>query len=118
MSTRLRIIESLNYPRYVVGNQLDTDECPHHGHYSSTSPMCKQCAEEYGCAWFFHNDELSSLSLKPDEELVRSLEFGVHYVGGLSVRDGHDIGECKCESCSWLQAAQDLLTTATGKQML
>jgi hypothetical protein len=117
-STRLRIIESLNYPRYVVGNQLDTDECPQHGHYSRASPMCQQCVEEYECAWLFHNDELSGLSLKPDEELVRSLDFGVQYVSGLSIRDGHNPNECKCESCSWLRTARDLLTTATGKETL
>lgn len=101
------IIELLAHPRYLVLDEIDITECPHHSYYDETDPRCKYCELGEECRWLTNNEAFIALTKKPVEDLVQSLEFAVDYT---TFRfDHHNTRACICESCAWLREARHFL---------
>ena len=102
---RQQIISKLIYPRLLVKDHLDLDDCDHSGRYDLAARDCEKCDDEPECHWLYDTDEFELLQQRPLEELVDALEFALGYVGAEVSRLRHSRQRCNCESCVWLRDA-------------
>ncbi len=105
---RQKITSTLVYPRLLVGDRLDLDNCQHSGLYDSAGQDCQDCDAEPECEWLYDTEEFLLLQKRPMERMVEALEFALGYVGGEIARAKHNRQRCACEMCVWLRDAQRL----------
>lgn len=104
-----RIIQLLGFPRTLVRESIDHENCTHAGNFAPGDPVCADCASRLECRWLYHNDEFSALGEKPEAKLVEALEFALDYVEAFAHRAGHRPSKrCPCEVCAWLKGAREL----------
>ena len=111
---RRRIIEAITYPRMVLLESLDGDECPQNRYFNATHRACQFCEQGEECRWLNGNDEFSVLAEKPMDELFASLQFCIDFVDARCSRSGHNVARCPCESCSWVRQARRLAREYRG----
>ena len=109
---REKIINALNYPRWLVRGMIELDECIHSGYYARDDTECRECDYAMLCEWLNVNDECAVLEQWPFERLTDSLKFSVSMVDALISRPGHNRHTCRCQTCAWLKDAQKLLLEA------
>jgi hypothetical protein len=105
---RQRLISLLAYPRQLIRDQLELEDCRHSGQYDPGDPACIECTDEAECRWLYSNDEFAALDHKPWNALLDALEYALGFVGGYSTRNTHDQQRCGCDACSWLREAEAL----------
>ena len=113
-STRYRvlkreIIQALFYPRRLMRDNIELQQCIHSGNYCQDDDYCVDCFYNLECAWLFSNDENVSLENKAVAELTEALEYCHSYVDARTTEWGHDSSHCTCEACSWLRGAARLI---------
>lgn len=79
-SLRESLIEALSYPRKVMRNYIELDNCPHNGLYDSEDGNCLACPQQMECVWLYSNEEFAALEKKPIAEILAALEDGLEYV--------------------------------------
>ena len=107
---RLRIIETLNYPRMLLVANLDSENCPQNQYFNSKHESCQWCRQGEECRWLNRNDEFSLLAQKSTEKLVESLLFCIDYVDSRCFNANHDVRRCACDSCHWVKNARKLVS--------
>ena len=105
---REQVIEALLFPRSLVRDHIEIDQCAHAGHYAKDRKDCQQC--DYGpeCEWLYSNDEFIALERKPLPVLAQALEFALGYVDAQVSLWGHQHTSCHCDACVWLRRTQRL----------
>ena len=99
------LLEKLAYPRELVRNYQDLDQCPHSGMFDRNDVACLECEDRSECEWLYSNNEYSNLHLKPLPELVQALAFALDFVSAQVALWEHEIKECQCETCVWYREA-------------
>ena len=113
---REKIINALDYPRCLIRDTIELDECIHSGYYAREDRVCRECDDAMLCQWLNANDECTALEEHPLKRLIDSLEFAVSFVDSRSIRSGHALRSCRCEACGWLRDARGLLEEAQGRK--
>jgi hypothetical protein len=111
-SLQRSIIDALSYPREVLRNYMELDNCPHNGLYDGTDGKCLACPQRIECEWLYSNEAFAALEKKPFAEILAALENGLEYVTAQISYWEHDSRQCGCESCAWLRDAQRLVDKA------
>ncbi len=111
-SMRQRLIEALSYPRELVRNDMDLDDCPHNGLYDDEDGRCLACPQQPECEWLYNNEEFVALEQKPIAEILAALEIASDYVGAQITYWEHDSRRCRCTSCTWLRDTLRLVDEA------
>lgn len=105
---RRQMIEAITYPRMLLMESLDADECPQNLYFNPSHPACQYCEQGEECYWLNHNDEFSILAQKPMEELFGALRFCIDFVDARCNYQDHNVVRCACESCTWVRKARRL----------
>jgi hypothetical protein len=111
-SMRQNLIEALSYPRELVRNNLELDDCPHAGLYDDEDGRCIACPQQSDCEWLYNNEGFAALEKKPIAEILAALEIASDYVAAQVTYWEHDSRRCGCTSCSWLRGALRLVDKA------
>jgi hypothetical protein len=111
-SMRQSLIEALSYPRELVRNDMDLDDCPHSGLYDDEDGRCLACPQQPECEWLYNNEEFAALGQKPVAEILAALEIASDYVAAQIAYWEHDSRQCGCTSCTWLGEASRLVDKA------
>jgi hypothetical protein len=111
-SMRQVLIEALKYPRELVRDNLELDECPHAGLYDNEDGKCIACPQQSECEWLYNNEGFAALGKKPITQILTALEIAADYVAAQVTYWEHDSGRCGCTSCSWLRDALRLVDEA------
>ncbi len=106
------LIEALEYPRELVRNNLELDECPHAGLYDNEDGNCIACPQQSECEWLYNNEGFAALEKKPIAKILTALEIAADYVAAQVTYWEHDSRRCGCTSCSWLRDALHLVDEA------
>ena len=104
------IIRTLSYPRRLMRDSVELQDCSHSGNFRDDDTHCTDCFFNLECAWLFSNDENVSLADKTVAELKEALEYCHGYVDARTTEWGHDNNHCGCEACSWLRSAGRLIS--------
>lgn len=105
---RRRIIEAITYPRMVLQDSLDAEECPLNFYFNATHRACRYCERAEECRWLNGNDEFSILAKKPMDELFDSLIFCIEVLDAQCTLENHNVSHCTCDSCGWVRRARRL----------
>ncbi len=105
---RRRIIEALTYPRMMLLDNLDGEECPEQLYFNPAREWCQTCEQGIECHWLTSNEEFRVLVREPIESLSKSLQFCIDYVNAQCVDASHNVRRCPCESCRWIKSARRL----------
>ncbi len=105
---RQKITSTLVYPRLLVSDWMELDDCPHSGLYDLAARDCQDCNAGPECEWLYDTEEFLLLQERPMETLVEALEFALGCVGGEVARLRHHYQRCACEMCVWFRGAQRL----------
>jgi len=105
---RQEIINALIFPRMLVKDHLELDNCDHSGRYDGAATDCQRCGAEPQCQWLYDNDEFEAIQESTTEKLVDALEFALAYVGGEVANLKHSYRRCNCDICIWLRDAHKL----------
>ena len=70
---RNEIIQALEYPRLLIGKNLEIDSCIHSGLYDCNDKRCSRCSHEDQCMWIYQNDTPSAQQQKSDQKLLSAL---------------------------------------------
>jgi hypothetical protein len=111
-SMRPNLIEALGYPRELLRNDLELDDCPHNALYDNEDGKCLACLQRSECEWLYQNEEFAALGQKPIAEILAALEIASDYVAAQIAYWEHDNRQCGCTSCSWLRDALRLVDQA------
>ena len=117
------IIETLNYPRYELRDNLDLEHCIHGGNFDAHDSRCLGCDCEFECRWLYENDECSATQEKTIAVLIKAMESAMEYVDARVADLGHNVSECQCDACDWLKHAESIYRchfreiTVTGKSI-
>ncbi len=106
---REKLIRALSYPRFLMRDYLDLDDCAFHGTYDRNCPQCRACNQEPECQWLVSNDEFAALEGRPLVELIRAVEVAITYVDARVAFWDHDRRMCACDACRWLRSTHHLL---------
>lgn len=109
---RQSLIEALAYPRELVRNNMELDECPHSGFYDHEDGRCLTCSQQPDCEWLYNTEEFAALGQKPTNEILAALEIASDYVAAQTTYWEHDSWRCGCTSCTWLRDTLRLLDQA------
>jgi len=109
---RTRLIQSLSYPRFLLRDLMDLEECEHDGMFDAGSAECERCLQKTECRWLMSNDEFAALSEKPLKELLRAVEYALGYVDSHVAFWEHNARVCACDSCRWVRTTQSLVEEA------
>jgi hypothetical protein len=104
---KTQLIETLQFPRYMVRAGLDLEDCPHEGTFLADDLRCQECLNAEDCDWLFQIDETVSLEERPLEQLVRALGYALESVSSLLDPDQHGV-DCRCQTCNWRHQAGSL----------
>ena len=110
--TRKKLLNALDYPRFLVRDHLDLDECRHQGNYDRYDPKCGACSQQPECKWLVSHDEFSALEQKSTADLLESVKFAWLYVDAHVTFWGHNRHACACDACRWLRATNRLIEQA------
>lgn len=110
------IIESLTYPRMMMLSHMDAERCPLHLRFDPGYEKCRGCERLRECQWLTDHNEFQALSEKPVQYLYDAMLFCIDFVESRSTLDGHNIGRCACEGCSWIRDAR-YLSHQVGEQL-
>ncbi len=102
-----KLIETLEYPRYLVRVELALEDCPHDGQFDADDPRCRDCIDNEDCRWLFSSDEKARLDERPLDELVTALGFAIESIESLMEANKHD-SLCQCDACVWRKQADAL----------
>lgn len=108
-SIRQSLIEALSYPRELVRNDMDLDDCPHNGLFDDEDGRCLICPQQPECEWLYNNEEFVALEQKPIAEVLTALEIASDYVAAQIAYWEHNTEQCRCTSCTWLRHALQLV---------
>jgi len=108
---RDELIAALAYPRSVVRDSIQPDDCPHNRSFDCKDHRCLNCEFEVECLWLCRNDEFAALRLRPLAELVDALEFSLGYVQRRLTEPKHNSAKCRCDTCAWSREAEALIDT-------
>lgn len=108
------ILELLAFPRSLMRDYLELDDCPHDGQFAIEDRRCQDCDNREECEWLFRHEAYMDLPRRDVVVLKRALAYGVDYVRGLATRYAHDQNHCRCPTCRWLRRAQGYLDEAAG----
>lgn len=111
---RRQIIEAITYPRMLLLDSLNIDECPQNLYFNSSDPQCLGCDKGEECSWLNRNDEFSALAMKPMGDLISVLHFCINFVETRCSGDQHNVGRCACEPCTWVRKARRLVWEYRG----
>ncbi len=111
------IIEILSYPRALMHQYIELEDCAHAGHYAAKEKECQRCDYEFECQWLFGNDECVALEQKSSEAVACSFESAIAYVEGMSILNGHDTHRCTCDNCTWTRDALLFIGELKCRQM-
>jgi hypothetical protein len=109
---RQALIQALTYPRELVRNNLELDECPHAGLYDDEDGRCIACPQQSECEWLYHNEAFAALEKRPIADIRAAVEIAADYVTAQVAYWEHDSRRCRCTSCSWLRNALRLIDEA------
>ena len=115
---RRQMIEAITYPRMLLLDSLDAEECPQNLYFNPAHPGCKYCEQSEECYWLNHNDEFSVLAKKSTQDLFIALQFCIDFVDARCSYQDHNVGRCACESCSWVRSARKLAWEYQGANEL
>lgn len=110
------IIEALTYPRMAMLSHMDAESCPLQLRFDSDHPECVLCSGANECHWLTRHNEFQILNDKPITQLYEALLFCVEFIGSRMTVDGHNVGRCACEGCSWIRDARHL-TIQIGEEL-
>ena len=108
------ILELLAFPRSLMRDYLELDDCPHDGQFAVDDAHCRDCDNREECEWLFKNEAYLDLRRRNVTKLKRALAYGVDYVRGLATQYAHDQNRCRCPTCRWLRRAQNCLDRPAG----
>lgn len=111
-SMRQAFIDALSYPRELVRDNLELEECPHTGLYDNEDGKCIACPQQSECEWLYNNEAFAALEKKPIAEILAALEIASDYVTAQVAYWEHDSRRCGCTSCSWLRNTLRLVDKA------
>lgn len=110
---RRKLIRALSYPRFLMRDYLELDDCDFHGTFDPACPQCRVCSQEPECQWLINHDEFAALENKAVVDLVRALETALMYVDARVAFWDHNRRVCVCDACRWLRTTRHLLREAT-----
>lgn len=109
---RQGLIETLSYPRELVRNDIELDDCPHSGLYDDEDGRCLACPQQPECEWLYNNEEFVALQQRSIGEILAAVEIALDYVAAQIAYWEHDSKQCGCTSCAWLRHALCLVDQA------
>ena len=104
---KFKLVETLQFPRYLIRNELKLEDCPHDGKFSDHDPQCQDCGDNEDCRWLYSSDERAALGSRSLDQLVDALGFAIESVTSLIEQGRHD-SLCHCETCLWRKQADAL----------
>jgi hypothetical protein len=100
------IVHLLDYPKWLIGRDVDFTHCDFDGRYDDTIAKCKECRFSTGCRWLVDIRDIDTCEADLDE-LTAALKSAVRYVARRD-KEPHN-RRCNCEQCAWLNSARQLL---------
>jgi len=94
----------LEYPRLIIGREVDFSNCRHDGHYNIFLSECAECRFGAACRWL---DEHRSPRLHdaPVEELAEALKSAVEYLESQEQQPKDEYHETR----AWIKEARRFL---------
>jgi len=106
---RAKFVQALRFPRQLLKDELDLNECPHDGLLDIDDRRCRLCDQRQKCEWLYDNDEFADLSQRSLEELDDALNIAAWHMRAVIATWEHDDRSCRCDACRWLREAQGFL---------
>ena len=113
MSTRTitgYLVTLLEYPRWLIGREVDFTECPLQGRFDAGENQCRCCDFGSACRWLNQNRSAPSPDT-PISDLVHALQTAVDFVRDESVSAARHDRHCDCDTCEWVREANRFLRT-------
>ena len=110
------IIDLLEFPRRLLRDDVDLEDCPHAGHFAPSDRACRVCEARAECEWLYHNDACVALAAKPLDAALDALDAAILYVDARATRAGHARHGCGCEACIWLRKARKARETRRAEE--
>jgi hypothetical protein len=111
-----QILGLLAFPRALLRDDIEFDDCPHSGNFAIEDAGCQECGAGVECAWLYSNEEYAALEDRSLEELIDSLDFARAYVEFRVDRWGHNRRTCSCEACRWVRNAGRVLQSTLDRE--
>lgn len=108
---RRQLIEALTYPRLLILNIIDAQDCEHDSLFDATSARCHHCSLGRECHWASCLNDFEDLRSKPAHTLNASLRYSVQLVESMRDELRHDAMTCACEACTWIRSSLRLIET-------
>lgn len=108
------LVTMLDYPRWLIGRNVDFTHCHLRGEYDAGDAVCVQCRFGDACRWLARNRDEPSLRT-PLPDLVAALQAAADYVRRDVAADARHDRHCDCDTCEWLREASDFLRTHRHK---
>ncbi len=105
---RQHLIDALMYPRTLVLQSIDEQDCPHDTLFVADSERCHHCSLNRECHWIRCLNEFADFKQQANHTLNASLRYGIKLVEIQSKKLQHDQTTCQCEACTWARDAQRL----------
>ena len=105
---RRKLLEALTYPRLLILENIDSQDCPHDGLFDSSCDRCRNCELRQECHWLSCLNNFSEFASKPTYTMNASLLYCINLIEARIARMQHDSKACDCESCTWTRDAQQL----------
>ena len=100
------IAHLLDYPKWLIGREVDFTHCDFDGHYDDAIVQCTECQFSAGCRWLDDIRDIDTCQASISE-LTAALNGAVCFVAGHNKEQHHE--RCDCEQCAWLNSARRLL---------
>jgi hypothetical protein len=104
----VRILKLLQFPRLLVEEGLELEDCPHAGMYDGVDRRCLDCYQGIECEWLGNSDAFSALEVRRPGGLSKTLEVSLCYVQAAIAEWGHDLRSCHCQACNWHREARNV----------
>ncbi len=105
---KYEVYKVLDYSRHFIGDLIELHDCSHHGYFDKYDSLCVNCEQRFECQWLNQDRNFLPDRNMPASEVMKTLEFAIHYVDAWLSAQEHDLVVCRCEGCSWLRCAECL----------
>ena len=106
-SLKDRLAEALQFPRGLIRNEMQLEDCAHGGIIDKHDPACQECEDQDHCNWLLNLEEVGDFRQAPLDQLVEALGYALESVQVLLQGRDHD-PFCHCDACVWHRQADSL----------
>ena len=103
------VSELLEYPRLIIGREVDFSDCRHEGHYNMFLSECVECRFGDACRWLDEH-RTPRIDDAPIDELVEALRSAVDYLQSTN----QHLQRERSETRAWIQEVRRFLRSHRG----